>query len=412
VSSEPNRNVTIVGAGQAGIQVAQALRKRSYAGGITLLGDEGYAPYQRPPLSKAFLKGQMEEPRLAFRPEAFFADQRIDHQFSNAVVSIDTARRQLDCIDGATIDYDRLVIATGATPIELPVMGATLRGVFTLRGLDDSKAIRESLGDASRLIVIGGGYIGLEVASAARQLGLEVTVVERLPRLLSRVTSPPVSDFFLDLHREHGVDVRLDESVVEIEGDNSVTGVRLASGPSIPADVVLVGVGVRPNEQLAKAAGIDCDDGILVNDDCQTSAEFVYAAGDCVRSVLRDESTQRLESVHNALDQGDRIAAHIVGDERPPFDPPWFWSDQYDVKLQTVGLFNGYDDVVIRGDTDAHKFAVLYFRDNALLAIDAINDPISFMSGKRVFKLGLELDRNDVSDPGITLKDVVTAKTM
>ena len=405
------RSVVIVGAGQAGIQTAQALRKRGFDGDITLLGDEGYSPYQRPPLSKAFLKGETDESRLAIRPERFFVEQRIQCQFANAAVSIDTAARRVICDDGNTVAYDRLVLGTGATPMELPIGGAELAGVFSLRGINDSQALRQSLAGASRLVVVGGGYIGLEVAAVARQLGLEVSVVERLPRLLSRVTSAPVSDFYFDLHRRHGVNVLLGETVARIEGVDAVTGVTLASGVAIPADVVLVGVGVRPNDQLATAAGLDCEDGILVDADCRTTSAFIHAAGDCARSCLPDGTTVRLESVHNALDQGERIAAAIVGDERPPFDPPWFWSDQYDVKLQTVGLFNNHDAVVIRGDPDGQKFAALYFSEDRLIAIDAINDPISFMSGKRLLKQGLVIRQAEVENPAIDLKGVVAAKS-
>lgn len=404
-------DVLIIGAGQAGIQVARALRKRGYDGAITLLGNEGYRPYQRPPLSKAFLKGEMDETRLAFKPAAFFDEQNIGCQLSNTATAIDAAGKRVSCADGPAIGFDRLVIATGATPIDLPIPGASLPGVFALRGLDDAKELRTALRDANRLVVIGGGYIGLEVASAARQMGLDVTVVERLPRLLSRVTSPPVSDFFLHLHRDRGVDVRLNESVAGIDGRQSVASVRLASGETVPADVVLVGVGVRPNDELAAAAGVACDDGILVDAHCRTSDAHIYAAGDCARSVLADTSTIRLESVHNALVQGDQVAAAIVGAEPPAFDPPWFWSDQYEIKLQTVGLFSDHDDVLVRGDVAANKFAALYFRHAQLVAIDAVNDPVSFMSGKRLLRQGLELHRDDISDPDVSLKEVVAAKT-
>ena len=400
--------VTIIGAGQAGLHAAQSLRKRGFEGVITLLGNEGYAPYQRPPLSKSFLKGQMEEARLSFKPEKFFVDQSIDCHFSAAVEEIDTANRSAQCADGSSYPYDRLIIATGSTPIALPVPGSSLDGVFVLRGLEDSKAIREYLGDASEMVVIGGGYIGLEVASAARQLGLEVTVIERLSRLLSRVTTPPISDFYHDLHREHGVNVLLDESVVEIEGEDKVTGVQLESGESIPAQLVLVGIGVRPNQQLAEAAGLDCSDGILVDMDCRTSDERVYGAGDCARTVVSDETSLRIESVHNALVQAERIAADIVGDDKPAFDPPWFWSDQYDIKLQTVGLFNDYTDIVIRGDVNEKKFSVLYLRDDELIAVDAINDPMSFMAGKQLFKKGIAVSQDEASDPDVNLKDLIS----
>jgi len=407
MSAAQAKTVTIIGAGQAGIQAAQSLRKRGFDGVVTLLGNEGYAPYQRPPLSKAFLKGEMEEARLTFKPDKFFADQRIDCHFSCAVEAVDTENRSVQCAGGKTFKYDQLIIATGSTPIALPVPGGSLQGVCALRGLDDSKQIREYLQDASRMVVVGGGYIGLEVASAARQLGLEVTVVERMPRLLSRVTTPPISDFYLSLHKEHGVNVRLNESVIEVEGDDKVTGVRLQSGESIAAQVVLVGIGVRPNQQLADAAGIACDDGILVDASCRTSVASVYAAGDCARTVISEESSVRIESVHNALVQAEHIAADIVGDDSPVYDPPWFWSDQYDVKLQTVGLFNDYTDILVRGNVGEKKFSALYFRDQELIAIDAIKDPVSFMTGKQILKKGITVQLDDVSDPNVILKELI-----
>ena len=406
-SYSDRQTITIIGAGQAGLHAAQSLRKRGFEGVITLLGNEGYRPYQRPPLSKAFLKGEMDEARLFFKPEKFFVDQNIDCHFSAAVEEIDTANRSVQCADGSSHPYDRLIIATGSTPIRLPVPGGSLNGVFALRGLDDSKAIREGLESASQMVVIGGGYIGLEVASAAKQLGLDVTVIERLPRLLSRVTTPPISDFYLNLHREHGVNVLLDESVVEIEGEDQLTGVRLESGESIPAQLVLVGIGVRPNQQLAEAAGINCKDGILVDTDCRTSDKQVYGAGDCARTVINDTTSLRIESVHNALVQAECIAADIVGDDKPAFDPPWFWSDQYDIKLQTVGLFNDHTDIVIRGDVSGKKFSVLYLRNDELIALDSVNDPTSFMAGKQLFRKGIAVSRGEASDTSISLKELV-----
>ncbi|MEE4162182.1 MAG: FAD-dependent oxidoreductase [Woeseiaceae bacterium] len=401
--------VTIVGAGQAGVQVAQSLRKRGFEGRIAMLGDEGYPPYQRPPLSKAFLKGEMAEARLFFKPESFYAGQDIELQEASAVRFVDPAAGTVTTEDGGLYSWDRLVLTTGSTPIAIPVPGAELEGVRALRGLADAIAIRELLTDGAKLVVVGGGYIGLEVASAARQLGHEVTVIERMPRLLSRVTSPPVSDFYRKLHRDHGVDVRLEESVTAITGDARVSGVTLGSGEQLAADIVLVGIGVRPNQALAEAAGIRCEDGILVDAHCRTSNLAIYAAGDCARTDLGDGQTLRLESVHNALDQAERIAADIVGDPAPGYDPPWFWSDQYDVKLQTVGLFNDFDEIAIRGDVAARKFSALYFTDGQLIAIDAINDPVSFMSGKQLFKKGIRISKDEaLAAP--TLKDLTKAQ--
>lgn len=400
---QPSR-IAIVGAGQAGLNAAHSLRRRGFNGTITLIGDEPYPPYQRPPLSKAYLKGELDEHRLFFRPAPFYADQRIDLRLETVASRIDVSGRRVILDDGGGVDFDRAIIATGARPIRLPIAGADLPGVLELRGLDDTKAIRTAIDDSRRIVVIGGGYIGLEVAAAARALGHEVTVLELLPRLLSRVTSPPVSDFYLALHRGHGVDIRLETPAEAILGDDAVAGVRLASGETIDADMVVVGVGVSPADDLAAAAGIDCDDGILVDPDGRTSDPNVFAAGDCTRHRLAGGDTLRLESVHNALDQSDRIAAAIVGDEAPPYDPPWFWSDQYDVKLQTVGLFHERDDVSIRGDVGAQRFSALYFRNDELVALDAVNDPVSFMAAKQILKKGIVVRRADLADPEASLK--------
>ena len=409
MTTSDNSPVTIIGAGQAGLQVCQSLRKRGFDGDIALLGDEGYPAYQRPPLSKAFLKGEMEESRLFFRQESFYADQNIDLRPSFNAVLIDRANKMVTSESGDTCNFAKLIIATGSTPITLPIPGAPLTGVFVLRGLADSLAIRERLESTSRLVVVGGGYIGLEVASAARQLSREVTVIERLPRLLSRVTSPEISDFYLKLHRNRGVDVRLECSVTRILGEDHVNGIELDSGEIIEAEAVLLGIGVRPNQQLAEAAGIDCDDGIFVDAHCRTSDKDVYAAGDCARKKLTDGTTIRLECVHNALDQAERIAADIIGDPEPAFDPPWFWSDQYEIKLQTAGLFNDYDDLAIRGDIDTAKFAALYFKDEELIAIDAINDPVSFMSVKQMLKKGIRATKDEAL-AAETLKDLIAAR--
>ncbi len=408
MATDDNRTIAIVGAGQAGLHTAQMLRRRGVDAHIVLVGEEDHLPYQRPPLSKAFLKGEVEAERLRFRPEAFYADKAIDTRLATTVTQIDRTSGALQCSGGRPLHYDRLVLATGSTPLRLPVPGADLTGVFTLRGLDDARAIRAALAEPVRVLVVGGGYIGLEAAASARKMGNEVTVVERLPRLLARVTTIPVSDYCLELHRGHGIDVRLDETVVALEGEDRVTGARLASGEIVAADVVLVGIGVRPNDGLASAAGVACDDGILVDDACRSSDPRIYAAGDCARRRLADGTTVRLESVHNALVQAEQAAADIAGDEPPRVDPPWFWSDQYDVKLQTVGLFNGHTDYVVRGDPREGKFAVLYYRGDDLIALDAVGDPRSFMAGKKILKDGLALPRDAAGDTTVSLKDLAS----
>lgn len=409
--SAETKSVTIVGAGQAGLQVALSLRLRGFAGRITLLGDENHLPYQRPPLSKAFLKGELEERRLYLKPVTFYPDQGIDLHLSASVARIDRSERVVVTGDGRTFGYDRLVLATGATPLRIPLAGSNRDGVCVLRDIDDALALRQCLLRDGRLIVVGGGYIGLEVASAARQLGCDVSVIERLPRVMSRVTSPVVSNFYLELHRRHGVDIRLGETITGILGDDRVTGVRLGSGEELAATTVLVGVGVQPNQQIAAEAGLHCDNGILVDGGLRTSDPSIFAAGDCACRVLPDGHTLRLESVHSARDHGERIAANLAGDAVVRDDPPWFWSDQYDVKLQTAGLSTDFAELQVRGDPGTGHFSVLYFLNRELTAVDAVNDPGTFMAVKQLLKKQVRVTADAVRDPKLDLKSLLPATT-
>lgn len=401
--------VVIVGAGQAAAQLVQSLRRGGYEGDLTLLGDEPYAPYQRPPLSKGYLKGTMEERRLFFRPEDHYANNGITLRRNTRVSRIDRAARTVVTEDGASLPYDRLVLTTGARPRPLPCEGNTLSGVLTMRSLDDAKALQTALDKPSRMVVIGGGYIGLEAAATVSQMGHEVTVLERMPRLLARVTSETIASFYQNLHQAHGVAVRCGVDVAAIEGNTHVTGVRVGAGEVLPADVVLVGIGVLPNQELAVEAGLACDNGILVDDAGRTSDPLIFAAGDCTRRPVPGYGESlRLESVHNALDQADRIAAVLCGNPLPDGEVPWFWSDQYDVKLQTVGLFNTHDSIDVRGDPAGQKFAVLYYQEDRLIAIDAVNDVPSFMAGKKILKRGLPIDRAQAADPAVPLKSLIS----
>lgn len=402
--------VLIIGAGQAGLHAAASLRKRGFDGTIRLIGDEPYAPYQRPPLSKAFMKGDMSEERLAFKPPAFYGDQSIDLMTGEIVTGINRTDRAVTTDQGNQHTYDHLIIATGARPRTIALPGATCEGVFELRTLNDAKAMKRVMKAGSRLAVIGGGYIGLEAAAVGRQLGLNVIVFERMPHLLSRVTSEIVSSFFRDLHHANGVDIRCAAAIDSLAQDGTrVSGIHLDDGETIACDAVLMGVGVVPNIEIAAAAGLACDNGIIVDDVCRTSDPHIFAAGDCARRVLAPYGGAfRLESVHNALDQAERIAAALTNSPQPAFDPPWFWSDQYDVKLQTVGLFNGYTDTVIRGDISARKFSVFYFADDQLLAIDAVNDPASFLAGKQILKNMIPVTRATIADETVPLKSLLT----
>jgi 3-phenylpropionate/trans-cinnamate dioxygenase ferredoxin reductase subunit len=380
--------VVVVGAGQAGMHVCFALRRHGFGGAIVLVGEEAHAPYQRPPLSKAFLKGEMDAKRLLLKPEHAYAESAIDWRPGEVAVAIDRDVRQVRLRSGEALDYDRLVLATGSRPRALPAPGAALGGVLALRGIDDTLRLRERLADCRALIVVGGGYIGLEVAATARAKGIATTILERADRLLARVTSPIMSGFVRDLHARHGVTVMCNADIAELCGtEGRVTGVRLADGRVIAGDTVVVGIGVDANQELAAEAGLPCDAGILVDGDARTADPLIYAIGDCTRHPVEGYGgAHRVESVHNALDQAERAARHLLGLDPPPFDPPWFWSDQYDAKLQTVGLLDGFDDQLVHGDPASGRIAVLYFAQERLIAVDAVSDPASFMAARQLLK--------------------------
>ncbi len=380
-----NEPIVIIGAGQAGAQAAISLRQAGYDGDLILLGDERQPPYQRPPLSKKYLSGEITEDQLFLRPEAFWEAQSVDLRIGSAVVAIHPDDRSITLDDGKRISYEKLLLATGSRARSLPVAGADLSGIITLRGIDDVDHLRPRLEAAERLVIIGAGYIGLEVAAVARTLGHPVIVVEAMERVMQRVVSPTVSTFFDALHRDHGVDIRLTMGLDSFLGGDRLEGVRLADGTVIEADLALVAVGGMPDCALAEAAGISCDNGILVDETCRTSAADIYAAGDCTNfpSALYGRRI-RLESVQNAIDQAKAAAQAITG-EAATYDPvPWFWSDQYDIKLQIAGLSHGYDRAVVDGDPDAAKFSVSYVaKDGRLLAVDAINDARAHMMSRR-----------------------------
>ncbi len=377
--------IAIVGAGQAAASCAQELRRRGIDGSITIFGDEGYLPYQRPPLSKAFLKEAQPPTRLLLQPPQFFEQQRIDVRTSSRVASIDAAGHHLSTVDGTSFAWSALVLATGTRARVVAMPGHDLTGVFTLRGLTDVERLRTGIAAAKRVVIMGGGFIGLEVAAVARGLGCDVTVIEAEDRLLKRVTSPVMSAFFERLHRGHGVAFGLGARAAEIVGNKGrAVAVRLQDGQEIAADVVLMALGAEPNTELASAAGLDVANGIVVDDAGQTSAKNVYACGDCARFKSRRFSTAiRLESVQNAIDQAKAVAASIAGAPQA-YDPiPWFWSDQYDVKLQIAGLSTGYDEVTVDGDDASTSFAVEYRRQGRLIAVDSVNSGRAHMLARR-----------------------------
>lgn len=378
-------DIVIIGAGQAGAQVAQSLRQGGFEGPLRLIGDEPHPPYQRPPLSKKYLAGDIGAEGLWLRPPAFFTTNNIDHIPNTRVVAIDRGAKRLTLANGDTLPYGKLVLTTGTNARLLKLDGADKKGVVTLRSIADVNTIREVLETTSQVAIIGAGYIGLEVAAVAKTLGKSVTVIEAQDRPMKRVVSQPVSDYFCNLHKARGIDLRLNTGIEAIEGGDSVTGVRLSTGETVPAGLVLVAVGAEPNDHLAAEAGLEVDNGILVDGCGQTSDPDIFAAGDCTRFYSnRYQRSVRMESVQNAIDQAKAVAQALLGQE-VDYDPlPWFWSDQYEIKLQIAGLSEGYDDVRVVGSTEDNKFYVAYLQDGRLIAVDSINSPRSHMMARRV----------------------------
>ncbi len=394
--------IVVIGGGQAGASLVAKLRAEGFEGDITLLCDEPVPPYQRPPLSKAYLLGEMEEARLYLRPESFYTDHRIDLRLNTRAESIDTAARTVTA-GGETIPYDHLALTTGSTPRRLPAaIGGDLHGVYTVRTLSDVDAMAPEFIEDRRVLIVGGGYIGLEAAAVAAKRGLHVTLLEAAPRILQRVAAPVTSDWFRALHRAHGVDIRENTGLDRLLGDRHVEAARLADGTELPVDFVIVGIGIAPNAALAQSAGIACEDGILVDDHGRTSAPGVWAAGDCARLPYRGQRL-RLESVQNAIDQAEAVARNILGADTPYIPQPWFWSDQYDVHLQIAGLNLGWDNIVVRpgeGDSVSHW----YYAGDTLLAVDAMNDSRAYMVGKRLLEGGRSPAKAEIADPATNLK--------
>ncbi|MEL6882891.1 MAG: FAD-dependent oxidoreductase [Pseudomonadota bacterium] len=395
------QHVIVVGAGQAGASCVAKLRSSGFEGQITLIGAEDALPYQRPPLSKAYLLGDMPLERLFLRPEGYYADQGIELRLGAAVTGIDPQARTVS-VGGDVLEYSDLVLATGSSPRHLPAaIGGDLDGVFTVRDLADVDAMAPRFVEGARVLIVGGGYIGLEAAAVAAKRGLRVTLVEMADRILQRVAAPETSDFFRDLHAGHGVDIREGVGLDRLVGDGAVSGAALSDGTVLDVDFVVAGVGIVPETGLAEAAGVALDNGIATDAQGRTSVPHIWAAGDCASFPYRDTRI-RLESVPNAIDQAECVAENILGVGRDYVARPWFWSDQYDVKLQIAGLNTGYDRVVTRDGGTAKSF--WYYRGDALLAVDAANDPRSYMIGKRLIEAGKTADPDVVADPEGDLK--------
>ena len=401
--------VLVVGAGHAAGALAAALRQGGHEGAITLVGDEPLAPYQRPPLSKAVLKGEASPDTLLLRPAAFYDDKSITLRLGERVVAVDRAARTATLADGTVLRWDVLVLATGSRLRALPVPGADAHGVLELRTAADGERLRAALGAGRRLAVVGGGYVGLEVAASARALGCEVVVVEREPRLLARVASPVLSDFFARCHAARGVALELGATVAGFETEaGEVRGVRLADGRVLACDVAVVGIGALANDALAAAAGLECRDGIVVDDAARTSDPAVYAIGDCTnRPLPRYDRRMRLESVPNALEQAKQAAAAILGKPVPRSELPWFWSDQYDVRLQIAGLPFDVAQTVVRGDPASGRFVVFHLdAGNRLQAVEAVSSPAEFMAARGWAGAGQIIDPQRAADPAVPVKQI------
>mgnify|MGYP000421387009 FL=1 len=396
-------HIVVVGAGQAGSSLVSKLRNSGFEGKVTLVGAEPHPPYQRPPLSKKYLLGDMPLDRLYLRPETFYREQNITLRLGLPITKINPNGRSI-LLDNEVVSYDHLALTTGSVPRSLPTaIGGALDGVHVVRDLRDVDAMAPRFDAKARVLIVGGGYIGLEAAAVAATKGLEVTLVEMADRILQRVAAPQTSDFFRNLHQSHGVDIREGVGLERIFGDRTVTGAALTDGSVLDLDFVIAGIGVTPATDLAEQAGLEIDNGIKTNALGQSSNPHIWAAGDCASLPYRGGRI-RLESVQNAIDQAETVAENMLGANRPYQPMPWFWSDQYDVKLQIAGLNNGYDHVVTRPGEKDGAVSFWYYNKASLLAVDAANDPRAYMIGKRLIEAGKSPAIDVIEDPKTDLK--------
>lgn len=395
-------HVVVIGAGQAGAALVARLRAQGHKGPITLIGEEKAPPYQRPPLSKAYLLGEMDAERLWLRSSEFYAENDITLRLDRRVTAIDPVAKTVS-LGSETIPYDELALTTGAIPRRLPAaIGGELAGVYTVRTLADVDAMRDEFAPGARVVIVGGGYIGLEAAAVAAKLGLQATVVEMAQRILQRVAAPETSDYFRALHGDKGVEILESTGLEQLLGEDRVTGVRLSDGRELPADFVIVGVGIVPATALAEAAGLTIQNGIACDEFGRTSDPHVWSAGDCASFPWKG-GRLRLESVGNAIDMAEAVADNMLGANKPYEAAPWFWSDQYDCKLQIAGLNTGYDRIVTRGP-EGEAVSFWYYAGDRLLAVDAMNDPRAYMVGKRLIEQGKSPDPMAVADLSTNMK--------
>lgn len=404
-------DIVIVGGGHAGAQAAIALRQAKYEGSIAIISDETDYPYERPPLSKEYFAGEKPLERLLIRPVAFWAERAITMLLGTRVVAVDPKDHSITTADDRRIGYGKLIWATGGNPRMLPIPGAQLAGVQGVRTRADADMMIAGAARAEQIVVIGGGYIGLEAAAVLNKAGKRAVLLEALDRVLARVAGEDLSRFFEQEHRAHGVDVRLGVTVEALEGEDHVTGVRLADGEIIPADMVIVGIGIVPAVAPLLTAGAAGGNGVDVDEFCRTSLPDIYAIGDCAAhaNAFARGAVIRLESVQNANDMATTAIRHIMGDAQPYHAVPWFWSNQYDLRLQTVGLSTGHDATVLRGDPAERSFTVIYMKDGAVIALDCVNATREYAQGRALVAAGAVIDPALLADRAIALKDMIAA---
>ena len=397
----------IIGGGQAACQTATSLKSKKYDGEIKIFCSENYLPYQRPPLSKKFLLGELDKERLFFKPEKFYTENEISINLNSYVQRIDIENKEIFLENNKKENYDNLVIATGTIPRKIDINKKISDKVFYLRSIEDVLNIRDKIKESKKVTIIGGGYIGLEVAAIINNLGLQVTIVEMASRILERVTSETISSFYTKLHRQAGVEVLTNTSVEGLSENNNGIEVVTSDG-GIISDFVIVGIGVLPCDTIASESGIEVENGIIVDEFCKTSNDSVFSAGDCTMhpNIFYNKNI-RLESVHNAIEQGKTVAASIIGEKTSYNQVPWFWSDQYETKLQIVGLLDNYDDIVVRGDTEKQSFAVFYLKDNRIIASDCVNRPSEHMMSRKLISGKVLIDEDRLLDETIPIKEIV-----
>ena len=401
-------DLVIIGAGQSAIQCINSLKKEGYAGSITMIGEEEHLPYQRPPLSKGFLEDSVNKERLYFKKLDFFTENKIQLKLGTSANKVDLENKLVFLSDDTHLSFDKLVFATGSRVRKLDFPGSNLSSIHYLRGLDDAESIKNDLERSKEVVVIGAGYIGLEVAAIAAKKNVTVSVIEMADRVMNRTVDPQISEYYLKLHQNNGVKFIFNNSLEEIKGSKKVESVLCSDGSEIKADMVIIGAGIIPNVELADQAGVFCDNGILVDEFGQTNYKNVYACGDCTSHPNKLLNKQlRLESVHNAMEQSKTVAFSALAKPLEYNQVPWFWSDQYDHKLQIVGLSGEHDNVFMRGNTKDQKFMLFYTKDNQLIAVDAVNNPKEFLICRKLVANKVKIKSEMISDINTNLNDLI-----